>query len=485
MEKINEVEKLRKIENLAEDYYRKYRPQMKILEKSPLAKVKKSISAYDVFSLGKMLESFDSYMSICEEEGNVNMLGKIPLIAYDVLSVAYGTSILPIIASVQNVEEERGIVYFKSVRVGTDKGNLKDGDVLADVERGRVITPEGYAGNIYTFSHTVADTNSAKSFDITLNPDSCRRMTIKVNCGTAYGQDDGEGNIVGVGLSGTVDYKNAVLHLEFATAPTQNIVITYQGNYELEPDIPRIYTFWDSKQIMARIYALKGSIGMLQNYALKKRFGIVAEEELANDLVNEINNELGADLIKKMKYATPAMDFDPASSSSVNYYTQPRLGVAEVDHRNTIRFRLNEVENKIVARAGRGIISGLIAGRTAAAYIGMNDNFVKVADGNALGSHVYGTLDNLTVIRVNDPTVLDPNKVIVYYKGNSPFEAPAVYAPYMPLVVTSTLPEGVNPLRQQRAAAIWAGIDVLVPNFLAGFNVVEGAQPEAITTTTP
>ena len=36
----------------------------------------------------------------------------------------------------------------------------------------------------------------------------------------------------------------------------------------------------------------------------------------------------------------------------------------------------------------------------------------------------------------------------------SPFEASLVYAPFMPLVITDTLPNGVNPLKGQRAAAV-------------------------------
>ena len=41
----------------------------------------------------------------------------------------------------------------------------------------------------------------------------------------------------------------------------------------------------------------------------------------------------------------------------------------------------------------------------------------------------------------------------------------------MPLVVTSTLPAGKNPLSNQRAAAVWAGVEVLVKNFVVGFEV--------------
>ena len=91
----------RKIEQEAERLYERYRDQMDLFEKSLVAKVKGGIQPYDVYALGRQLEAFDIYKAICEEDGNLNQLGKIPNVAYDVITVAYGTSVVPIIASVQ------------------------------------------------------------------------------------------------------------------------------------------------------------------------------------------------------------------------------------------------------------------------------------------------------------------------------------------------------------------------------------------------
>jgi len=90
-----------KIKADAEVLYEKYRGQMDLLKGSLLAKAKGGIEPYDVYALGKQLESFDSYLMLCEDDGNLGQLGKIPQIAYDVITVAYGTSVVPFIASVQ------------------------------------------------------------------------------------------------------------------------------------------------------------------------------------------------------------------------------------------------------------------------------------------------------------------------------------------------------------------------------------------------
>lgn len=122
-------------------------------------------------------------------------------------------------------------------------------------------------------------------------------------------------------------------------------------------------------------------------------------------------------------------------------------------------------ENLMLGLAGRGTISVMIAGRNACSIIGTLPGFTKISDGKMLGPHIYGTLDGITIVRIPSASVLDPNRILCLYKGSSPFEAAVVYSPYMPLVVTTALPTGANPLLSQKAAAIWAAITTVVPNF--------------------
>jgi len=88
------------IEEKAERYYENYRDQMDLLDDSLLAKIK-GIDTYDYWALGEQLNSYDAMHAICEEEGSVNQLGKIPTIAYDVITIVYGASVIPLLASVQ------------------------------------------------------------------------------------------------------------------------------------------------------------------------------------------------------------------------------------------------------------------------------------------------------------------------------------------------------------------------------------------------
>ena len=456
----------KKIEQEAEQLYERYRDQMDLYEKSIVAKIKGGLHPYDVYALGKQLEAFDIYRAICEEDGNLNQLGKIPTIAYDVITVAYGTSVIPVIASVQPIDEEQGAVYFKNVKAGTTKGSITAGTTFASATSAGT-TPTGYASNYVEGEVVGTGDGATTTFSATLAQKPVRSQTVKITLEgstTVFGQDDGKGNIIGAGVSGTINYTTGEISLTFTTAPEsgKKIYASYQSNLELAEDIPSIQTYWDSTTVMARVYALKGSIGLLQSYGMRRRFGLVAEDELARDLVSEINAEIGGDIIRKLAASAPG---------SVEWSKTPPSGISYYEHKQTFKDALADVESVLVGQAGRGVISVLIAGRNVAAIVSTLPGFTKLTDGSTIGAHIYGTLDGMTVVRVVDASVLDPNKAVAIYKGANPFEAAAVYAPYMPLTVTTTLPAGKNPLGNQRAAAVWAGVEVLVKNFAVTLNV--------------
>lgn len=459
-----------KIEKEAERLYDKWRKQMDILEKSVLCKHRGGLQAHDVFALGKQLEAYQAYQEMCEEDGNVNQLGQIPKVAFDVITAVYGLSVLPIIASVQPIDEERGNVYFKNIRSTNTKGSQTAGAVLVD-PRSQIVTPSGYASDFISGEILVntgnAPTTSASG---TLNAIPVRSETVKVTVqddAATYCVDDGKGVLIGVGMSGTINYTTGAIVLTFAVAPAANkdIRAEYQQNYERSTDLPQIESYFDSKGIMAKIYALKGTIGMLQAYGMKKRFGLVAEDEIAKDLVQEINREIGGDLIRMMRAQ--------AGSTSVSFSkAPPSANISYFEHKQTYKDSLAQAESTLVGAAGRGTISLMVVGKDHAAVLSTLPGWKKLYDGSSLGAHLYGELDGVPVVRVLETGILGAGEGLGIWKGSSPFESAAVYAPFMPLAVTSTLPQAPNPLQSMKAAAVWAGVDVLVPQYVTKFDVI-------------
>jgi hypothetical protein len=476
--KLSEDQAVGNLKEQAGRYYDKYTGQMKILEKSLFLRSRKdrTLNEFDVVALGKQLQQFEDHQRwVNEEQGNVNLLGKIPDIAFDVITAVFGASVIPVVASVQPIDEERGTVYFKTVRDATTKGSQTAGEVVVD-PRTNIVTPIGYSNNSFQNVAVAGTTAATFTYTFTLAGAPVKSESFSLSLASAptvQGKDVGAfnnppgdiGQIWGAGVSGTVNYLTGSVTVTFAADPgthASNIIVSYQQNYELSTDLPQIDTYFASTGIFAQVYALKGTMGLLQSYAMSKRFGMNAEDELAKDLVQEINREIGGDLIRIIA---------ANAQSTVTYNDQPPTGVSLFDHRQTYKFSLAAAEANLITNAGRGTISLLIVGITHAALIQTLPGWEKLYDGNGLGSHVFGTLDGITVVRVMESNILGPLQGLALWKGYSPFEAAAVYSPYMPLTTTAVLPQAPNPIQSMRASMVWAGVSSLVPEYSTNFNI--------------
>ena len=160
------------------------------------------------------------------------------------------------------IDEEQGLVYFKNVRAVDSRGTITAGDDLVNPQSGTV-TPSGYASNsiageqlgavgngtLVTFSGTAA----AKP----VRPESLR-ITVESDA-VNYAVDDGKGNLLGIGVKvGTVNYATGAISITWAAAPAnaKKILMSYHQNLEAAADIPEIESYFDSKTVKARAYAL-------------------------------------------------------------------------------------------------------------------------------------------------------------------------------------------------------------------------------------
>ncbi|GEK08026.1 hypothetical protein HUZ36_14295 [Pseudoalteromonas sp. McH1-7] len=443
------------IERKADHYFTKYKPFVEALERNSLLSKVRAINTTDVYALGKQLENFQVYKRLCEEDGTLSQLGKIPDVALDVLTVAYGTSPLSAIASIQPIDEEQGTIYFKNIVSGDSQ--LNSGDLLSGVSATSNVMGEA-------LGQTQAG-ESDYSFSLKNAPVQVGSVRVEIAELNLVAQDNGLGQLIGFDIQGTIDYVNGTVTLSTKHAPEAEHTITaaYSGDYDAADDIPKVGMKFASKTVQARLWALKDTIGLQQSYALRRRFGMVAEDEIAQDLVAAINSE-------QMNTATRMLL--AKAQGEVTFKKNAPSGISYNDHKQGFKDAIAQAEATILNNAGRGTISAMVAGRNVCALAATLPGFTKLSDGAAVGPHIFGILDGILIVRVPNQQVMDADTAVCVYKGKSNFESALVSAPYMPLVVTSALPHGVNPLVNQRAAAVWSAIDVLVPSFITKIRLV-------------
>jgi hypothetical protein len=465
----------------ADQYRKQYKNQMDALEKSPLAKTR-GIRDWDHYCLGSMIESYKVFEQyVTEADGSANDLGTLPQIAMSVLTATYGAGVIPAIASVQPIEEESGIVYFRNVYAGDTKGNATAGDKLQNPV-GPQKSLSGYSVNGFS---EVADTGdgSTTSFSGTLTRKPRRQRVAFFLTATPaiFCKDQGDGTLLGKGCDGTIDYETGDWTLDFAVAPANAATITaeYQENYELSDDVPKIESRMETKPVTADMYALKMVGGIFNDFILNKRFGMDAASESAKELAGELQKEQSSKLIKLLR--TGSLQTAADQGGGITFDRQYPQNIAEAQHRDAISYRFSEVGTQLVDAAGRGRAQTWVIGNQIASDVESLPGFTPISDGLDVGPHIFGTYKGVTVIRVPEAATLGGNESTVMWKGSNPFEAPVVWAPYMPLATTDkiTTGRGNNPLTHQKAVASMSACESLVPQYSTTFDFENAyeAQP--------
>lgn len=461
---INEGE----VNEAVDGYYDKYSEAFDVIEsKSDVSKIQ-SIDPYFLYVMGQQLDQFERYSGFCEAAGTASDLGKIPDLALGIVSLFYGSSPISVIAGVQPIFDEIGTVYHRQVIAKTTKGNVTAGDVLTNPLNAPAVDPAGFSGDtvIQDIGPIVALT---LSYAGTITNVPLRKYKVSVSAdvgGTVLtAKDDGNGKLEGFDLQGTVNYATGAITVDFANDPAAGagnpINVTYSTDYEGAADIPEVGDQLVPKAIKARTFVLKNSYGMLQSFIMQQRFGKSLDSGSTKTLVGAINNEVVGLAISLL---------NANAVGNVNFSKTPPSGVGFTEHKQTIKDVMADSEAVMIGNAGRGIINVHVVGRNAAAILKTLPGFVKISESVNIGPHILGSLDGTPVIRVPSSAMLDPDTILNLYKGDN-FDAPLVYSPFMPLVSTAAMPNGVNPLSQQKAVAMMAGVDAMTPNLVTKVTI--------------
>ncbi len=455
---------LEKYEKKTEKLYEKYRGAINNVANVFKSRQGRSMTQFDVYALGKMLENYHSYIRMIPETVSQNYLGRVLPTAMDIIASSYVTSIMPAISSIQPLDELVGVIFYKT--------NYVDGNQTFDPFGKRDWGVDQFASDFV--QDELLGTLSAGSGSIyleysgTLAKKGCRKGSLivkimKNDTLLVTGVSDSDGNVYGPnGLTGSYNSDTGavtieLLHEEAVGADVGDKVLC-SYNFDFEADITNVpkstFRFTD-KTVRARIYMLEGQWGLITEYTLQKRFGRAMDVEVANDLRAELNAEVASAAINTI-YKNLV--------GEVTYPKNPTAGTSAYEHRMMFRDAINNTTNEIIKNVGKGRVSYIIAGGNLFTVLASQPGFEFFETGSEIGPHVAGQLDDITIIRAVSDNLVPADEGIAGYRGANWFESGVVYAPYLPLFITGTVQVG-SAFQQAMGAAHAAAIEMVVPAF--------------------
>ena len=457
------------LEHIVESGFKKYKKQIEAYESKALSgKIKGNVSLEELASLVQRLDQTEESMKFLEANGGIGDFAVLPKIALDVVVASAIVDPSPLIASIQVIPEQQGIIYFKDVVSQAERNGNTKGQTLLSGQTGRQAIFNAADSSVANEVGATGDgTTTDFAFTLSYAPVAKRTVTVKLSDDSVTGLDDGQGNIIGNGVTGTINYDTGAVTLTFASAPASgvNILVDYQSAFdsdlmgnEVDDAIPTILTEYKSTSISTRVFALRTEMSMLKQYALQKRFGLNAEEMLAKDLTTELVGVLGAALVKEAYVNAQGI---------VNWDVTPPSGVSQIEHKLAFMTSvIPQAQANVLDNAGRLTESGaLVAGTAATAYIMGLPGFKSVGYAfNAVGTMVVGTLNGMPVLR---STIVPADEVLYITKGMGIFEAGLVRGDYMPITLTDLANAvNLNPLRNQKGIATVSGTKAVIPGMI-------------------
>lgn len=459
------------VDLLAEGYHKKYKGLIEAFERgAQKTRIGESVSTFDIVAVGQQLDQFENYRKFQESMSNLGALGAVPQVASEVIVAANANSIIPLLASVQPVKEEHTIVYFKTTTTNdpayaNTKGVISDPRDLDNPGNGYLGTAriKVNAGNVNTGSKTLSG-NVDKKY-LPLRP---RYVEVAID-GVGFGKDDGEGHFVAFGFEGTVDYKTGAytIVVDANTSITGDKAVTLIADRDVDSaeELTKVQTQLQTTDITAEVMALATDMGHFASFAFQNRFGKTAIDEVATDLTQELTRVLNTRAVTELARTAKATD--------IKFNRKAPTGVSYAEHKLSFVDTIAEAEIALHKQSGANAINRIIAGSTACATLRGMPDFVQDEDASRVAVGLYGYYDGIPVIRAtNVQGVADGDIVCINNNDSNYFNAPLVYAPFMPLMITNTVQHANNPFRNTMAAGVWAGIKTVNPNLGLKVSVV-------------
>jgi hypothetical protein len=229
------------------------------------------------------------------------------------------------------------------------------------------------------------------------------------------------------------------------------------GNTTTPLDIPEIDLELKSEAIVAKTRKLKAVWTPELAQDLNAYHSIDAEAELTSMLSDYISLEIDLEILDMLK--SNALTTEYWSTTVGEEYVQGTWsnigGSSNAYTKNawfqTLGVKLNKVSNKIHQLTLRGGANFIVASPDVCTILESIPGFVVNADKDAMqfaaGVTAVGSMSNRYTVYKNP--YMTSNEILMGYRGNNFLETGAVYAPYVPLIMTPLVydPQNFTPRR--------------------------------------
>jgi hypothetical protein len=396
--------------------------------------------------------------------------------------------------SVQPMNLPSGLVFYLDFKYGTTANGRTAGDNMygnVSTANDKMSVDEEVAGGLYgagEFGYTInsgsapaqvaygAATSASIGYQDGLLPTSYRTATVSLS-GTGF---DSKGVRAFRLFSGSVD---VTTNPEFTTVSGNNVTFvvatsaitnttditgsvlyhkqpadTSRGDFEFtggvddrSPVIPEINVSLASEAIVAKTRKLKAQWSPEFAQDLNAYHSIDAEAELTSLLSEYISMEIDLELLDML--ILDAVTTEKWSAENNKVWNGTAWTTATSDFYNTqgqwfqtLGTKIQKVSNKIHQKTLRGGANFLVVSPTVATILESIPGYAADTNGDkmdfAMGVQKVGQLNSR--FRVYKNPYMTENVILMGYRGSQFLETGAVYAPYIPLMMTPLVYDPAN-----------------------------------------
>lgn len=405
--------------------------------------------------LAFILENQENHLASLTETQISNDFKTTPQNVIRIIRLAWPNQVRGDIFYDWDMETAKDSMYYLHPVTGKSKrGATAGGRILETVEHRYPTEVElermeaGSAAGEFTGSATVAP---------------LRPFTLKIVVdGVPVATDDGNGNILGTGVSGTVNYESGSVTVNFTTAPDSAAEVEMAYNYDSE--VSTSYDNIGSVELQLKDYQFRVkprplyvSWSKMTEILLGSTLGIDAEEALIRGVADEFK--------KAQDFHAVSVGYGVAKGhQAVEFNCQGAVGEPEVDRMAAFSKTMKLAGSKIYDILLRGGITKMVAGPTAAAQLFIHPRFDATNRQPEVGVFRTGSIDGVDIYQA--PSIIVPtDEILCVYKNELvPEDVSVAFGTYIPLYRTQTLE--YKEMYKESGLATFGDYKVMNPEYL-------------------